>query len=114
MLSRAGATREAIRYLENAYAFTEHPSMREVHEAIGKRLEALSSISVRQAADDAARALDARWGRELPVVSRDHYLLLGPVTDTARCAGTSGTDDAACARNWQNVTAVPGSPEGSP
>ncbi len=114
MLSRAGATREAIRYLENAYAFTEHPSMREVHEAIGKRLEALSSVSVRQAADDAQRALDARWARELPVVSRDQYLLLGPLTDTARCAGTTGADDAACDRSWQSPTALPGSPEGSP
>jgi hypothetical protein len=114
MLAKAGATREAIRYLENAYAFTEHPSMREIHEAIGKRLEALSSISVRQAADDTERAIDARWARELPMVSRDHYLLLGPVTDTARCAGTSDADDVACARSWQNVTGVPGSPEGSP
>ena len=64
MLSRAGATREAIRYLENAYAFTEHPSMREIHEAIGKRLEALSSISdARRGRRDCAsdrRALGAR------------------------------------------------------
>jgi hypothetical protein len=114
ILSRDGATRQAIRYLENAYAFTEHPSMRDIHEAIGERLEALSAISIRDQADQAERALDARWSRELPVVSRDHYLLLGPVTDTARCAGTSGADDAACERSWQNVTAVPGSPEGSP
>ena len=102
LLNGAGATREAIRFLEDSYAFTEHPSMREIHEAIGKRLEALSSVAVRQAADDAQRALDARWTRDLPVVSRDHYLLLGPVTDTARCAGTSGADDAACARSWPN------------
>jgi hypothetical protein len=114
ILSRAGATREAIRYLENAYAFTEHPSMREVHEAIGKRLEALSSVSMRDAADSTKRALDARWVRELPMVSRDHYLLLGPVADTARCAGTSDADDVGCARSWQLATAVPGSPEGSP
>jgi hypothetical protein len=114
VLSRAGATREAIRYLESAYAFTEHPSMGEIHEAIGKRLEALSSISMRDVADATRRAIDARWARELPMVSRDHYLLLGPVTDTARCAGTSDADDVACVRSWQNVTGVPGSPEGSP
>ncbi len=46
------------------------------------------------------RAIDARWDRELPGVSRDHYLLLGPVPDTARCAGTSDADDVACARSW--------------
>jgi tetratricopeptide (TPR) repeat protein len=114
MLSRAGATREAIRYLENAYAFTEHPSMREIHEAIGKRLEALSSISLRDQTDATERAIDARWARELPVVSRDHYLLLGPVTDPMRCAGPYAAEDASCARSWQDVTASPGSPEGSP
>jgi hypothetical protein len=114
MLSRAGATREAIRYLENAYAFTEHPSMREIHEAIGKRLEALSSISLRDQTDATERAIDARWARELPVVSRDHYLLLGPVTDPMRCAGPYAAEDASCARSWHAATASPGSPEGSP
>ena len=95
MLNRAGATREAIRYLENAYAFTEHPAMREVHEAIGKRLEALSSVSMRDAADAAKRVVDARWDRELPAVSRGQYLLLGPVADAAHCAGAPASDDPA-------------------
>ena len=88
--------------------------MREIHEAIGKRLEALSSISMRDAADEAERAIDARWERELPVVSRDQYLLLGPVADPARCAGISSSDDIACSRSWQDVTGAPGSPGGSP
>jgi hypothetical protein len=114
MLSRSGASREAIRYLESAYAFTEHPSMREIHEAIGKRLEALSSISMRDAADQAERAIDARWQRELPVVSRDHFLLLGPVADPARCAGPSSIGDVACSRSWQDVTGAPLSSADSP
>jgi hypothetical protein len=114
MLSRAGATREAIRYLENAYAFTEHPSMHEIHDAIGKRLEALSSVAIRDTADATMRAIDDRWNRELPDVSRDHYLLLGPVVDPYRCAGPSALDDRACSRSWQAVTASPGSTEGSP
>jgi hypothetical protein len=114
MLNRSGATREAIRYLENAYAFTEHPAMREVHEAIGKRLEALSSVTRRDAADAAKRVVDARWDRELPAVSRGHYLLLGPIADPARCAGASASEDPACARSWDEVTAAPGSPASSP
>jgi hypothetical protein len=114
LLKGAGATREAIRYLENAYAFTEHPSMHEIHEAIGKRLEALSSISMRDQADSTERVIEERWTRELPVVSRDHYLLLGPVTDPMRCAGPYASEDAACARSWQDVMASPGSPAGSP
>ncbi len=41
LLSKAGQTEEAIRYLERAYAFTEHPSMTELHESIGRRLAML-------------------------------------------------------------------------
>jgi hypothetical protein len=105
LLSRAGANREAIRYLESAYAFTEHPSMHEIHEAIGRRLESLQSIALRDAADAAAHAIDAQWQRELPVVSRDRYLLLGPVTDPARCTGRETREDAECARSWDEVIA---------
>jgi hypothetical protein len=114
ILGKAGATREAIRYLEKAYAFTRHPAMREIHEGIGKRLEALSSVAVRDAADTAEQAIEARWKRELPAVPLDQYLLLGPVVDVAHCAGTTAPDDKACARSWADVTGEPGSPEGSP
>jgi hypothetical protein len=114
MLSRAGATREAIAYLEKAYAFTEHPAMREVHESIGKRLEALSATTRRDEADKAARAIAARWKSELPVVARDQYVLMGPFPDAARCAGTSPAEDPSCARSWDDVTGEPGSPGGSP
>jgi hypothetical protein len=113
ILNRGGNTREAIRYLEKAYAFTEHPAMHEVHQAIGKKLAALSAISLRDQADATMRAIDARWSRELPDVSRDHYLLLGPVTDPVRCAGPAALDDIACSHSWQAVTA-PGSREDSP
>ena len=114
MLTKAGATREVIAYLEKAYAFSEHPAMREIHEAIGKRLEALSATTRRDAADAAERAIDARWARELPAVSRGDFVLLGPVADVARCAGTSAAGDVACARSWDEVTGEPGSPASSP
>jgi hypothetical protein len=100
MLSRNGATQAAIRYLERAYLFTEHPSMASVHEAFGRRLAALQATGMREAADAAARAIDARWKAELPFLSRDRYLLLGPAIDVARCAGLAGAGDPACARDW--------------
>ncbi len=109
MLNRAGSTREAIRYLEHAYAFTEHPAMHDVHEAIGKKLESLAAISQRDALDTAMRTIDARWDRDLPSVGRSLYLLLGPVTDPARCAGPGALDKPECARSWDEVTAEPGS-----
>jgi hypothetical protein len=104
MLSRYGATQAAIQYLERAYAFTEHPSMSSVHEAIGRKLAALQANGLREEADGAARVIEGRWHDELPFVSRDRYLLLGPTVDAARCAGLSGAADPSCARDWQSLT----------
>jgi hypothetical protein len=103
LLTTAGATREAIRYLEHAYAFTEHPSMREVHEAIGRKLASLQATQVRDAADAAARIVDGRWRREMPFVPRPRYLLLGPAVDAALCAGLQAAHDRACARDWSEI-----------
>jgi hypothetical protein len=100
MLTSAGAKQAAIRYLERAYAFTEHPSMASVHEAIGRRLVDLEASGLREAADAAARAIGERWETDLPFLSRDRYLLLGPTVDVARCAGLAGTHDPACSRDW--------------
>lgn len=100
LLTNAGATEEAIRYLEHAYAFTEHPAMMDVHENIGRRLAALEVTTIRDAADTVARAVDTRWKREMPSVTRSMYLLLGPVADPSLCAGPSASDDPACARAW--------------
>jgi hypothetical protein len=113
ILTRAGSTAEAVRYLERAYAFTEHPSMTEVHEAIGKRLAALEVKSAVDRADEAARLVDTRWARELPFLGRGQYMLLGPVADTSRCAGPATIDDDACARDWLSAK-PPGSSAGSP
>jgi hypothetical protein len=101
LLSRAGAVQAAVGYLERAYAFTEHPSMSAVHEAIGRRLAELQASGLRDAADATVRAIDGRWQAELPFVSRDRYLLLGPTPDAARCAGLAGADDPACTRDWR-------------
>lgn len=101
LLTRAGATQAAIRYLEHAYAFTEHPSMAEVHESIGQRLAALQATTIRDAADAQGKAIDARWSAELEPVDRSLYLLLGPVVDTARCAGIEAGASPGCARDWE-------------
>ena len=114
MLTRAGATREAIGYLENAYAFTEHPAMHDIHEAIGRRLAALETTAQRDAADRVQKTVDARWAQDLPTVSRDEFLLLGPVSDPARCAGLAAIGTTACARSWDEATAERGSSAGSP
>jgi hypothetical protein len=114
LLTSAGATEEAVRYLERAYAFTEHPSMSDVHEALGRRLAALEASAMVDAADATARAIGARWQREMPFVTRDRYLLLGPVVDAARCSGVAAAGDAECARDWITSLASPAPSADSP
>jgi hypothetical protein len=72
--------------------------MAEAHEAIARRLQALQATAMRDAADEAQRAVDDRWHAEMPYLSRDQYLLLGPTRRWTRCAGLAGADDPACAR----------------
>ena len=120
ILTRAGATQAAIGSLERAYAFTEHPSMMDVHEAIGRRLAALQATAQRDAADAELGAIHARWKAELPFLTRDQYLLLGPKIDVIRCAGLRAASEPQCARDWSagsgEVNAGPlfGSSAGSP
>jgi len=103
LLARAGSKQEAIRHLELAYAFTEDPSMAEAHEKIGEKLALLQASAMADEADAIVRAIDERWRKELPSLSRDQYLLLGPVVDVARCAGLAHADDPACARDWNRA-----------
>ena len=107
VLTRAGATAEAIRYLEHAYAFSEHPSMSEVHEAIGRRLADLQARALLDAADAAARTIQTRWQDELPFVRRDSYVLYGPRVDVLRCSGLASEEDVACARDWEAAIGPP-------
>jgi hypothetical protein len=103
LLDRAGSPREALRYLQHAYAFTEHPSMAELHEAIGRKLAALQARVLVDAQDATAAAIDRRWKSELPFVSRDVFLLVGPSVSAIQCAGLAGADDPACVRDWTDI-----------
>jgi hypothetical protein len=113
LLTGAGpaATQEITRYLEHAYAFTDHPMMQELHEQIGRKLQQMQQTVFRDAADRAIRALDVRHAAELPFVSRERYLLLGPIVDVAKCAGPAASDDGAnggpCARSWNDLLPLP-------
>ncbi len=110
VLSDIGERDAVLRFLERAYAMTEHPSMTDIHERIGKKLAELRGQMLDDRADALVRALGERWQRELPAVSRDDYLLLGPAVDTARCAGLAGADDPACARELPQLSPSPTSP----
>jgi tetratricopeptide (TPR) repeat protein len=114
ILTGAGNTEQAIRFLERAYAFTEDSSMAELHDKIGGRLAALQAAARRDAADEIARAINSRWKRELPFLTRGQYLLFGPKVDVSRCSGVSAAADSACARDWLSALAPPPSSADSP
>jgi hypothetical protein len=100
LLSEAGRTRDAIRFLYRAYEFTSDPSMADVHEDIGNRLAGLQATAWRQEADEADTVVGGRMVRELPFVDRSMYLLLGPVPNVDQCAGLAAGATSTCARDW--------------
>jgi hypothetical protein len=100
VMTRTGQTEAAIRSLESAYAFTEHPAMAAEHEAIGHKLEELHASRALDAERAVRRAIDERWQRELPFLSRDQYLLLGPARNAPRCAGLAASHLPECRRDW--------------
>jgi tetratricopeptide (TPR) repeat protein len=104
LLTDAGARDVAIRSLEHAYEFT--PEGSEAHIRIGRRLQSLQATRAYDAANMAAEAIAARWRAEIPFVTRDAYLLLGPTTDAALCSGPEAADDRACARDWDTALAA--------
>jgi hypothetical protein len=109
VLSDIGERDAVLRFLQRAYAMTQHPSMASIHEAIAQKLALLLGQMQEDRADALMRAIGERWQREMPAVSRDDYLLLGPAVDTSRCAGLAGADDPACAREMPEA-APPTSP----
>jgi tetratricopeptide (TPR) repeat protein len=114
ILTRSGETQAAIRYLERAYALT--PATSDVHESIGRRLAMLEVMARRDATDEAARAIRDRWQENLPFVTRDQYVLLGPKVDVLRCTGLEAAEDGSCARHWSDALSSSRSSrsEGSP
>jgi hypothetical protein len=104
VLTRGGQTEAAIAYLQRAYAFTEHPSMATVHEAIGKSLDSLRANQFVEAAHAAEDAIEARHQRELPSLTLDEYRLLGPWADPLQCAGFAASAQPECRRDWRDVS----------
>jgi hypothetical protein len=118
LFTTGGARELAIRALERAYAFT--PEGSEAHQQIAARLAGLEARAERDRNDEANRAIDAAWQRDLPYVDRDLYLLLGPLRDAGRCSGVEAARDPSCAVDWTPFVAAsarvsaPESSAGSP
>ena len=99
LLSKYGERDAAIRQLRRAYALTDVEADR---EQIGRKLAVLEATAERDAAERDMRVIESRWRTEFNFLSRDAYLLLGPLTDPLRCAGRATAD---CPRTWNDAIA---------
>jgi hypothetical protein len=107
---RYGERDEAVRRLSNHYALTDDEHERAL---IAEKLRQLDDTTRLEAAQRAARAKEARWRKEYRFLTREAYLLVGPIPDPIACAGRRGwageTTGAAggppveCARDWSEA-----------
>lgn len=96
ILVEAGERDAAIRFLKRTYAVTDDE---ELKQDILKRLERL--VAERELARYRGRdeAFRERYRGQLPFLSRDQILVLGPPPAPARCAGSN--DEPRCATTWR-------------
>ena len=95
--TRYGAKGSAIRTLRRAYALTDSPDAR---NEIAARLGALTSSVEADRLQEDGRYLDGRWRRTLPFASRATFVLIGPLRDTASCAGPARALSPECSDDW--------------
>ncbi len=106
ILKKSGNQTAALRFLQRTYERTTDPELRHNIELQIRSLEAASS-ETQQAIQtlrlDALRAREEAFKKhlreELPFVSWEMALLLGPRPRPAACAG--GEDSPACATDWR-------------
>jgi tetratricopeptide (TPR) repeat protein len=103
LLRRYGERDAAIRQLRRAYAVTDDPSER---EHIAEKLAQLEGTAERDEAERESRIIEERWRKEYNFLTRDAYMLLGPITDPIRCAAARDRDDAVCPRDWNEALSV--------
>lgn len=97
LLDRAGEREAAIRSLERLIAVNDDPAIESL---------ALNYLAARLSERDKERqerrrgVFRAAWKADLPFVTKDMMLVIGPRTDLARCAGRSAEGDVECVTSW--------------
>jgi hypothetical protein len=98
MLARHGEREASIRFLQRTYAVTDDEDLKK--EILG-RLEKLMverDLQAYKGRDEAFRSLVEG---ELPYLTRDEALVLGPPPSPAHCAGPHHPDEPDCAIDWR-------------
>jgi hypothetical protein len=111
LLGEAGQREAALKFLERVLAVNDDPEIRAIALGyIDKLLSASEAARIRKAHAEFARA----WGADLPFVTRNAELVLGPPWDVAACAGSE--PPPACVSSWRawREAADDASPQGAP
>jgi hypothetical protein len=98
LLDAAGEREAAIKSLKRLLAVTDDPEIVRMSEGYLGRLQDERDRERQQHRREAFRAA---WMADLPFVSKDQMLVLGPRVDTARCAGPGHHEDAECVTTWR-------------
>jgi hypothetical protein len=99
ILTREGKRDAAISFLERVYSATDSEELR---ADVGRRLRALQAEEAGEAARQRMEAFQAIWHADLPFVSRNRLLVLGPPRTPSHCSGRRATSapDRDCAVTW--------------
>ena len=97
LLSKYGQRDAAIRQLKRAYVLTDDDAGR---NEIARKLAVLDATQDKDAIEQDMRIIEMRWRDEFNFLSRDAYMLIGPITEPARCAGRAATG---CPRTWNEA-----------
>jgi hypothetical protein len=97
LFSRAGERDATRQFLEKVLAVVDTPEVRQL------ALAYLRKVVGEQERDQVQLRMDrftGVWAGDLPFVSKDMYLVVGPPFDVAACAGASVRRDFDCAVTW--------------
>jgi tetratricopeptide (TPR) repeat protein len=99
LLENVGEREAAIESLTRLLAVTDDPEIEKM--ALGYLQRKLSE---RQSDKEKRRrdAFRAAWKGDLPFISKDLMLLIGPRVDTSACAGPTHPGGGACASTWRD------------
>lgn len=106
LLDESGEREAAFESLKRLLAVSDDP---EIHDMALRYLGQRLGERERQRAQQRQAAFQKLWQRDLPFVSKDMLLLMGPPLNVAKCAGAEHSGEPACAtsfREWGRVTDV--------
>jgi hypothetical protein len=102
LFEKVGAREAAIRSLTRLLAVTDDPEIERM--ALGY-LKAQLGAREQDRAERRKQAFRDLWKEDLPFVSKDALLLLGPPVDTAACAGQPHALTEGCETAWPDWAA---------